>query len=106
MRSVVVPGGGPDCHVFSLTNCTGGVRSWKDCGSSRASPGTAWFLAMQRAKSGTQGWIHRKHVIWQPGALEAITALQGSGQGDDQPLLLSALLSWASSFISMQNRKS
>lgn len=50
------------------------MRSWKDFGSSQASPGTAWFLAMQRAKSGTQGWIHRKHVIWQPGALEAFTA--------------------------------
>lgn len=39
-------------------------------------------------------------VPWKP------SLLQGSGQGDDQPLLLSALLSWASSFISMRNRKS
>ena len=65
------------------------MGAWRNSRSPQASPGTDWAWAMQRAKSRTQGWIHRRH-----GALEDVTGTPYSGSLGQWPVRQPAFTTW------------
>lgn len=58
---------GPTC--FPIDRWGGGSR--RNCMSPRPLL-TVWAWALKRAESGTRGWVCRRHLILQPGSLEAV----------------------------------
>lgn len=109
MGSVAAPGGWPD--PFSYWPIARVVWGYgRTAGAPRPLLAQRGFWPCEGPKAGLRagyvGGMSFGSLLPQKPSLGLPTLyLQGSGQGD-QPLLLSALLSWASSFVSTQNRKS